>query len=98
LDSSSVTTASNAGLGLCAGKKILVKTLDNSNNVLWSCDVLIGTYVSSVPATAVAGACPSTTTVASAGSGTNKGFSIRNATGTAIAAADVYKITLESHN
>jgi hypothetical protein len=96
LDSSTVTTASNAGLGNCTGKTINVKTYNSSNSVLWTCDVLVGSFSTNLSASGVSGACP-TTTVASAGSGNNKGFSIRW-TGTAINAANVAKISLESKN
>ncbi len=95
LDSSTVTTASNAGLGNCTGKTINVKTYNSSNAVLWSCDVLIGAFTTSLGASA--GSSCDTTTIASAGSGSNKGFSIRW-TGTAINAANVSKISLESKN
>jgi hypothetical protein len=97
LDSSTVTTASNAGLGNCTGKTINVKTYNSSNAVLWTCDVLVGAYSApNLGATGVSGACP-TTTVASAAGTNNKGFSIRW-TGTAINAANVAKISLESKN
>lgn len=97
LDSSTVTTASNAGLGNCTGKTINVKTYNSSNAVLWSCDVVIGAFSTNLSVTAGAGALCPTTTAASAGSGNNKGFSIRW-TGTAINAANVSKISLESKN
>ena len=93
LDTTTVTTASNAGLGNCTGKTITVKAYNNSNAALWSCDVLVGAFSTNLAATAGA-SCP-TTTIASAGSGSNKGFSIRW-TGTAINAANVFKISLES--
>lgn len=95
LDTTTVTTASNAGLGNCTGKTITVKAYNNSNSTLWSCDVLVGAFSTNLGATA-GSSCP-TTTIASAGSGSNKGFSIRW-TGTAIPAANVYKISLESRN
>jgi hypothetical protein len=97
LDSSTVTTASNAGLGNCTGKTINVKTYNSSNSVLWTCDVVIGAFSTNLSVTAGAGALCPTTTAASAGSGSNKGFSIRW-TGTAINAANVSRISLESKN
>ena len=95
LDTTTVTTASNAGLGNCTGKTITVKAYNNSNSALWSCDVLVGAFSTNLGASA-GSSCP-TTTIASAGSGSNKGFSIRW-TGTAINAANVFKISLESRN
>jgi hypothetical protein len=96
LDSSTVTTAANAGLGNCTGKQITVKTFNSSNSVLWSCDVRVGAY-SAPNLAASAGTSCATTTIASAAGTNNKGFSIRW-TGTAINAANVSKITLESKN
>lgn len=99
VDSSSVTTASGAGLGLCTGKTINVKTYNSSNAVLWTCDVVVGAFSGgNLAATAGAGAlCPTTTVASAAGASNNKGFSIRW-TGTAINAANVSKISLESKN
>jgi hypothetical protein len=97
LDSSTVATAANAGLGLCIGDKILVKAYNNSNAVQWSCDVSITGFSTALTVSATSSPLCPDTTVAAATGGTNDGFSIRR-TGTAIPAADIYKITLESHN
>jgi hypothetical protein len=96
LDTTTVTTSAVAGLGNCIGKKILIKALNNSNVSQWSCEVSLNSFSSGIVVTQNASLCP-TTSFAVAGTGNNKGFSIRN-TGTAIAAANIYKITLESKN
>jgi len=98
LDSSTVTTSATVGLGACIGKKITIKVLNSSNSSIWTCDASIDSFSSGIVATAVEGSpgCASTT-FSVAGSGNNKGFAIRN-TGTAIPAANVAKITLESRN
>lgn len=100
VDSSSVTTAANAGLGNCIGDKILVKAFNNSNALLFSCDVSITGFSTVLTVAANGALCPNgtiTATSGTTGTGTNDGFAIRNS-GTAIPAANVYKITLESHN
>jgi hypothetical protein len=96
LDSTTVTTSGTVGLGACIGKKITFKVLNSSNASLWTCDASIDSFSSGIVATAAAGSpgCASTT-FSVAGSGNNKGFAIRNS-GTAIPAANVAKITLES--
>ena len=102
LDSTTVTTASTAGagngLGNCVGKKITIKVLNSGNTSLWTCDLSI---VAASPIAAVAASgtpgCANTDTATAIGSASNKGFAIRNNT-TAIPAANVAKITLESHN
>ena len=96
LDTTTVTTSATVGLGNCIGKKILIKALNNSNVSQWSCEVSLNSFSSGIVVTQNASLCP-TTSFAVAGTGNNKGFSIRN-TGTAISAANIYKITLESKN
>lgn len=97
VDSSTVATDGSTGLGNCTGKTINVKTYNNSNAVLWSCDVVIGAYSSPNLAATAGASCPTTTVASASGTSNNRGFSIRW-TGTAISAANVYKITLESKN
>jgi hypothetical protein len=98
VDSSSVTTAANAGLGNCIGDKILVKAYNNSNVVQFSCDVSITGFSTVLTVAANGALCPNgTITAVSGAAGTNDGFAIRNS-GTAVPAANIYKITLESHN
>ncbi len=96
LDTTTVTTSATVGLGQCIGKKIFIKALNNSNVAQWSCDVSVNSFSSGIVVTQNSTLCP-TTAFSVAGSGANKGFSIRN-TGTAIPAANIYKITLESHD
>ena len=97
VDSTTVNTSS-AGLYNCIGKKITIKALNNSNVAQWSCDVSIDSYNAGIVVTQNGSACADTSFSVASGSGSNnKGFAIRR-TGTAIPAADIYKITLESHN
>ena len=97
VDSTTVNTSTD-GLYDCIGKKILVKAFNNSNVVQWSCDVAITGFSTNLTVSANGSLCPTTTITSASGSGAaNKGFAIRN-TGTAIPAANIYKITLESHN
>ena len=97
VDSTTVNTSS-AGLYNCLGKKMVIKALNNSNVAQWSCEVSLNSYSSGIVVTQSGSACANTAFSVASGSGANnKGFAIRN-TGTAIPAANIYKITLESKN
>lgn len=97
VDSSTVNTSS-AGLYNCLGKKFVIKALNNSNVAQWSCEVSLNSYSAGIVVTQSGSACANTSFSVASGSGANnKGFAIRN-TGTAIPAANIYKITLESKN
>ena len=104
LDSVTVATDSaNIDTGTirnCIGKKISIKALKSDNSPLWACDVALNSYTSSSGVIVGAGplGCSNLDTATATGSASNRGFAIRYNTTPKLAAAEVARITLESHN